>query len=219
MNKAPHTPAGLCRLMRCCLALTVTLSLLLVSCGNKDPEEHVHVPLSTWASDSATHWHGTACTHTEDIRLNEAPHTPVTVPGRPATEGEAGTTDSVQCSVCGYVITPATAIPATGHTYAEVWSSDSEGHWHAATCSHTEARADYAAHTVKTIPGRAPTATASGLSDGKVCEVCGYVIQTQQLIPPLGDTDQNLPGWVPKDPSPVEDPEDDGGNNTELPLL
>ena len=33
-----------------------------------------------------------------------------------------------------------------GHSYSDEWSKDSEVHWHAATCEHSELRADEAAH-------------------------------------------------------------------------
>ena len=46
------------------------------------------------------------------------------------------------------------------HAFASDWSSDENGHWHAATCEHTEEKADDDAHE-----------DADG--DGK-CDVCGY---------------------------------------------
>ena len=48
------------------------------------------------------------------------------------------------------------------HTYAEEWSFDATNHWHAATCEHTDERADVAAH-------------ADNNKDHK-CDVCGYVM-------------------------------------------
>ena len=43
-------------------------------------------------------------------------------------------------------------------------------------------------HTEKTVPGYAATCTTSGLTDGKVCDACGYVILKQSVIPSLGHT-------------------------------
>ena len=57
---------------------------------------------------------------------------------------------------------------ATGHSYA------------CETCSLTWTTE---AHTPQTIPGTAPTCTATGLTDGSKCETCGYLITEQQEIP------------------------------------
>ncbi|NCC44619.1 MAG: N-acetylmuramoyl-L-alanine amidase family protein [Clostridia bacterium] len=35
----------------------------------------------------------------------------------------------------------------TDHTYADTWTADAVGHWHAATCAHSTERADYAKHS------------------------------------------------------------------------
>ena len=48
------------------------------------------------------------------------------------------------------------------HTYSDLWSSDSQNHWHAATCEHTDLRSDVAAHS-------------DGDGDGK-CDACGYIM-------------------------------------------
>ena len=45
------------------------------------------------------------------------------------------------------------------HTFSDKWSSNSEGHWHAATCEHTQEISDYAEHTYR----------QNGL-----CVKCGY---------------------------------------------
>lgn len=49
------------------------------------------------------------------------------------------------------------------HTYASDWTSDSDGHWHAATCTHTGLRSDYAEHTEMNAYGK--------------CDICNYNIQ------------------------------------------
>ncbi len=51
-----------------------------------------------------------------------------------------------------------TVIEETGHTYSDVWSSDSDYHWHASTCGHEEI-ADKAVHKY---------------NGTKVCTVCEY---------------------------------------------
>lgn len=51
------------------------------------------------------------------------------------------------------------------HTYSDLWSSDSQNHWHAATCEHSDQKSGYAAHS-------------DGDGDGK-CDVCGYNTGTE----------------------------------------
>ena len=46
-------------------------------------------------------------------------------------------------------------------------------------------------HTEKVVPGKAATCTATGLTDGKVCEVCGEVIVAQEEIPMKAHTFTN----------------------------
>ncbi len=59
------------------------------------------------------------CGETEQITTPATGHTETTVPGVEATCTKDGTTDSVVCSECNEVITPATTIPK-GHTVGEV---------------------------------------------------------------------------------------------------
>lgn len=48
-------------------------------------------------------------------------------------------------------------------------------------------------HTEKVVPGKAATCTATGLTDGKVCEVCGKVIVAQEEIPMKAHTEVEIP--------------------------
>jgi|GEM_PF-1832041 len=73
---------------------------------------------------------------------------------------------SRHCSRCGEV-TDVTPIPATGHSFSGEWTSDADGHWHAATCGHDEIDG-YAAHMLKPDDGDCTTPV--------VCSVCGYTV-------------------------------------------
>ena len=46
------------------------------------------------------------------------------------------------------------------HTYSEEWSKDATNHWHAASCEHTDEKADSAAH--------------ADVNNDKLCDICGY---------------------------------------------
>lgn len=120
---------------------------------------------TTWSSDGNYHWHNcnnTGCPITDNTQKNGyAAHTAVTDPAVPATCGAAGKTEGSHCSVCQYVITAQTVIPATGnHTYSGYEKNDTQ-HWQKCTvCQAETAKADHAGGTA------ACTAKA-------VCTTCG----------------------------------------------
>ncbi|MBQ2920052.1 MAG: discoidin domain-containing protein, partial [Oscillospiraceae bacterium] len=49
-------------------------------------------------------------------------------------------------------------------------------------------------HTEEILPGKAPTCTESGLTEGKKCSVCGEIIVAQEEIPATGHTEEIIPG-------------------------
>ena len=61
--------------------------------------------------------------YTEKLPL--AAHTPVTVPGKPATCTETGLTEGVKCSECGAVLTAQTVIGKKAHSYGS-WVREAE---------------------------------------------------------------------------------------------
>ncbi len=59
------------------------------------------------------------------------------------------------------------------HTFAESWSKNEDGHWHAATCEHTTEKSDSAAHNFEWEDITVATCTQKGLKKG-TCGVCQY---------------------------------------------
>lgn len=88
------------------------------------------------------------------------------------------------CSRCG-----ATEGNALGHDFADVWSSDASGHWHA--CSRCDAKDGEAAHT--------PDREAATETDPIKCSECDYII-----TPALGHT-HSLTKVEAKAPTCTED--------------
>ena len=94
-----------------------------------------------------------------------------------ATCEKSGNMEYYSCSGCSKIFQDAAATkeytdvnsiitPPTGHTFAETWSMDASGHWHACTaCGASEGKVN---HT----PG--PEAT---LTTDQTCSVCGFVIK------------------------------------------
>ena len=64
-------------------------------------------------------------------------------------------------------------LEATGHTYSELWSSNSDGHWHDATCGHQEITG-FEAHSYGEWSETPATSSEAG-SKTRTCSVCEYV--------------------------------------------
>lgn len=108
-------------------------------CGYYEEKPHVHTFASTWSKDKTSHWHASTCGH--DVKDAEAAHTFSEWAEDPSDD----TQDIRSCSVCGYEETR-----EHEHVYASAWSHDSQYHWHAATCSHTDEEDEYGYHVYPT---------------------------------------------------------------------
>ena len=106
-------------------------------------------------------------------------HALIKVDGTPATCTEEGVKDYWKCSDCGKLfeneqgtaeITD-TGIPAKGHSYSSIWSSDTACHWHQciACCI---AETDKAAHIWGTGVITTPATTTSEGVKTFTCEIC-----------------------------------------------
>lgn len=101
-------------------------------------------------------------------------HEYVTVPGTAPTCVKAGRTDYVYCKHCGEVLKYAEDIPPLDHEYN---GGD--------TCIRCGADKMGHIHTWVIQKAVAPTCTQVGYTEGKYCEVCGYVAYAQQFVSPL----------------------------------
>ena len=115
--------------------------------------DHTHNPADAWSADETGHWHICAnCAEKLDFHAHKSDSGVVTTP---ATETSVGI-KTYSCTVCAYVI-KTEEIPKLSHTHspAEIWSSDSAGHWH--DCTVCGDRLGYGEHS---------------FTDG-ICTVCG----------------------------------------------
>jgi len=60
--------------------------------------------------------------------------------------------------------------------------------------SYVDSKVAAKGHTNVTVPGKAATCAATGLTDGAKCSVCGVVTKTQQTIAAKGHTNVTVPG-------------------------
>ncbi len=115
-----------------------------------------------------------------------------------ATCTTAGTTAGTKCSACGAIISGCEAVEALGHdtsvkvkTVAPTCTAEGYTIYKCSRCDVTEKKDIVAAlgHTPVAVPGKAPTCTEDGLTDGVKCSVCNAVITAQETIPATGHTD------------------------------
>ena len=85
-------------------------------------------------------------------------------------------------------------VNVVGHlcSQANVLVQMSQGRYHL-TLTFSQIAGDTTQHTEQVLPGTA-TCTEAGLSEGKVCSVCGYVIEKQTNVGALGHTEETIPG-------------------------
>ncbi len=64
-----------------------------------------------------------------------------------------------------------------------------------AQCGHVlKYRLPAMGHREETVPGKAAACTEDGLTEGKICSVCGEVLTAQETIPATGHTEETVPG-------------------------
>ena len=104
------------------------------------------------------------------------------------------------CSACGDTYVD-TYVDATGHSYTDVVTAPTctaQGYT-THTCSacgdtYVDTYVDALGHTEKTVPGKDATCTETGLTEGKVCTVCGVTTVAQTVINALGHTEETVAG-------------------------
>ncbi len=161
---------------------------------------------------------------TEATVIAKLYHNPVLVKGQAPTCTEAGTVDHFYCSSCGryYACTDGKVgekiakeditAEATGHTYADAWTTDSKEHWHACSCGEI---ADQATHEFELVDAVEATAEQAGYTGDEVCKVCDYLGKKGETVPCL-ETEPTAepttePTTVPSEtqaPAQQEEPEE-----------
>ena len=172
------------------LIILVFISIIeFTSC--KDLEvEHQHKFSEKWEMDEYYHWKKCSCgeivfeaTHSfGDWQIAKEP-----------TEEAKGKQER-KCTVCPYTVTEEIEKLAHTHKFSEVWTSDESGHWHVATCEHTEEVSDKIAHIFGdwTVTQEA-TEEVEGTRE-RSCSVCGYTVTEE--IEKLAHTHKFSDSWT-----------------------
>ncbi len=141
--------------------------------GEKDSANHAN-KATEWTSDSTGHWHVCDCG-----KVDFAAH---------VSSGAATETTAENCTICGYVIAPATGhINHTPDTTK--WLYDSTSHWQ--KCIGCEEKLNVEAH----VSSGAATETTA-----ETCTICGYVMSPASSSPdepniPIVPPSSDRPGW------------------------
>ena len=133
-----------------------------------------HAYSEDWTSNATDHWHAATCEHTTEVS-GKAAHTFGDYVSNNDATTEADGTKTRECSVCGYkdtVTDEGSKIHV--HTFAEEWTSDASGHWHAATCGHTDEKSGFAEHSFGEYVSNNDATTEADGTKTRECSVCGY---------------------------------------------
>ncbi|MCI8610287.1 MAG: InlB B-repeat-containing protein [Clostridiales bacterium] len=113
---------------------------------------------------------------------------------------------SIHCKNCE-AVKDSTVIPATGHSYSDSWTSNTDKHWHECECGE---KSSVFAHTFAWVMDKDATETEAG-SKHEECTVCGYTKAAVE-IPATGSTEQ------PGDTAPSGgDNKNPSGSDTDVP--
>ncbi|MDY5820053.1 MAG: hypothetical protein SPJ70_01905 [Candidatus Borkfalkiaceae bacterium] len=153
-------------------------TLTCTECGYKSIRSitkltHTHkFDNSVWEKDDLNHWHPATCAHSE-VKGSPEAHVwdegVVTTPPTETTEG----VKTYTCAKCGHTKTSSIGKTDHEHTFdSDVWATDSDNHWHPATCAHNSERDSLAPHSwnggVVTTPAGYGTAGEKTFT----CSVC-----------------------------------------------
>lgn len=102
-----------------------------------------HAYSSEYQFDEYGHWVVASCEHTSVMGEKKAHIFGEGSITKETSCGEAGIMTFI-CSDCSYIMDK--EIPMLSHTYNEEWESNEYGHWHSASCEHTEELSTRATH-------------------------------------------------------------------------
>lgn len=127
-------------------------------------------------------------------------HSLTKVPALAPTHFAPGNIEYYVCSVCNRlfadkdaknpIVIGDTVIPMQEHSYSSVYFSNSEKHWRVCECGN---KSDENPHVEVIDPAVAPGCETIGYTEGRHCDVCGYVIVAQTTVPFSGHSWSN---WV-----------------------
>ena len=168
-------------------------------------EENVTIVLETCTQDGSKTVKCSRCDETKVTVLEKTGHTPVIDAKVDPTCTATGLTEGSHCSVCDAVLTAQDVIAVLGHDFDETieenvtivpatCTQDGSKTVNCSRCDETKVTVlEKTGHTPATDAKVDPTCTATGLTEGSHCSVCGEVLTAQDVIAVLGhDFDDSI---------------------------
>ena len=166
------------------------------SCGEAQTDEIVSTghSFTDWAvvteatcSKTGVEQRTCECGKTEErsIAKNEV-HTEVIDARKEPTCTKTGLTEGKHCSACDSVLVKQEELPIADHTYTDIYddSCNDCGYTRTPACRHSN---------VDVLVGKVPTCTNSGITEGRVCLICGETLAEQTILDPTG---HKSVGWT-----------------------
>ena len=145
----------------------------------------------TWMHDESQHWKKCSRCDAENT-TNKVGHTIVTDSAVKATCTATGLTEGTHCSICEKVLTAQTSVDALGHDFENgTWMHDESQHWKKCSRCEAEDTTNKVGHTIVTDSAVEATCTATGLTEGTHCSICGTILTTQSTVDALGHDFEN----------------------------
>ncbi len=166
----------------------------------------------------------------EGTAIDKLPHQPAKVAGKENTCTEDGVAEHFFCSNCSryyasedgkvgaQIKAEDTVLKATGHSYAEEWSTDEQNHWHECHCGD---KADVEAHIGELVGAVEATKNEAGYTGDTVCSVegCGYEMSKGEVIPSKQDALlDNIQNAETGSTIQIVVPNDDGTVDAKIPV-
>ena len=213
ISKLPHTETEIPAVAATCTSTGLTSGVKCSVCDEIIVEQTTTSKLSHTESDWITDTPATCKTegvkHTECTlcgtrlssgTINKLPHTETEIPSVDATCTSTGLTSGVKCSVCDEIIVAQTTTSKLSHTESD-WITDTPATCKTEGVKHTQCTVcgtqlssgtiSKLPHTEEVMPQVNATCVSYGLTQGKKCSVCDYVIIPQTQIEKRNHTDND----------------------------
>lgn len=216
---ATCTNTGLTEGSHCATCDKVIVEQQIIPALNHDWDEGKITDTPTCTTGGTMEYICKRCGETKLVALTENGHSPQVIPGKEATCLESGLTDGSICSVCGAIIKEQEIIPILEeHSWDKgdilvqpTCTEEGIAEYTCTVCGKTKTESINAlGHTVEIDEAVAPSYTATGLTQGSHCSVCGIVIKEQLVVPKL-----EKPANEETISNPQDKPSTDGNNTSD----
>ena len=144
-------------------------------------------------------------TDDSELFLPALDHTEVVLEAVAPTCTETGLTEGKKCSACGQTLVKQEVVDALGHSYNDgvittnpTCTTEGVKTFTCSACGDTYTESvPVIPHTEEIIPAVESTCTATGLTEGKKCSVCGEILVAQEEVPMKGHTPETVPAVAP----------------------